>query len=127
MTERRNGRDQDAARGARDLFERAAQALPAATAARLRQQRMAALQGPAPARARALAWGLPAGAMAALLIGVAWWRGVPSPADTPPGGVDMAQAADVVAPPAAAPDDAELYAWLADAPVASDAGTDGAL
>jgi hypothetical protein len=127
MTERRNGRDQDAARGARDLFERATQALPAATAARLRRQRAAALQAAAPSRTRALAWGLPAGAMAALLIGVAWWRGVPSPADTPPGGADSALAADVVALPAAAPDEAELYAWLAEAPVASDVGTGGAL
>jgi hypothetical protein len=126
MTERRNGRDQDAARGARDLFERATQALPAATAARLRRQRAAALQAAAPSRTRALAWGLPAGAMAALLIGVAWWRGVPSTADTPPG-TDGALAADVVALPAAAPDEAELYAWLAEAPVASDVGTGGAL
>jgi hypothetical protein len=126
MTQRRDGRDQDAARGARDLFERAAKDIPAATAARLRQQRMAALQGPPPAGTRALAWGLPAGAMAALLIGMAWWRAMPAPT-TEPGAPDVAPAADVVALPAAAPDEAELYAWLGEAPVASDAGSDGAL
>jgi hypothetical protein len=126
MTQRQNGRDQDASRGARDLFERAVRDIPAATAARLRQQRMAVLQGRAPAGARALAWGLPAGAMAALLSGMAWWRAMPAPT-TEPGATDAASAADLVALPAAAPDEAELYAWLGEAPVASDAGSDGAL
>jgi hypothetical protein len=127
MTHGRDGRDQDAARVARALFERAAQAMPAATAARLRQQRTAALRGPAPTSSRALAWGLPAGAMAALLVGLAWWRAMPAPATTEPGVPDASPAADVVALPAVAPDEADLYAWLAEAPVASDATSEGAL
>lgn len=125
MTERRLGRDEDPARGARALFERAAQALPPATAARLRQQRMATLHGGAPSRP--LAWALPVGAMAALLVGLAWWRAVPVSAPAEGAGAEFAVGTDVVALPAAAPDEAELYAWLAEAPVASDAGADGTL
>ena len=127
MTQERDGRDQDVARGARALFERAAKVVPATTDAQLRRRRMTALHDAGPARPRTMAWGLPAGAVAALLVGLAWWRGVPAPPASPPGAPTVAQSPDVVALPAAAPDEAELYAWLAEAPVASDAGTDGAL
>lgn len=99
---------------ARVLFARASDRLDQGMAFRLRRARESALQA-RPAAARG--WRLPAGAFAAavLALGLAWWLpGRPwlVPADPAPlAGEDVE--ALVVA------EDAELYAWLADAPVAA--------
>ena len=108
----------DAAPGkaeSRDLFERAVDQLDAATSNRLRLLRREALASASVARPGKLAWS-GAGAAAALLLGLAWWSPWttgPTPTTAP----EVAEATDTVFP---LEDDAELYAWLADAPVAVD-------
>lgn len=94
----------------RELFQRASERLDAGMALRLRQARQHALAGQARHRA-GLRW-VPAGAFAAALLalGVAWWM-PPRPAALVPG----ASAPDAVV----LEEDADLYAWLADAPVAT--------
>ncbi|WP_374603941.1 hypothetical protein [Arenimonas sp.] len=99
---------------ARDLFDRASDRLDQGTAFRLRRARETALR-PAPAAlsGRRL-W--PAGAVAAsvMALGLAWWlpRGdLEAPATA-------ALASEEVESLVLA-EDAELYAWLAEAPVAS--------
>lgn len=109
------GAGDDTARAAREQFERAVDAMPAATANRLRLARRVALAG-TPARRHRVAWALPLGAAAAVFLGLAWWRQAPGP--------PLAVTAPVrsVPSPAVPPDDdADLYAWIADTPVASDA------
>ena len=75
------------------------------------------------------------GAAAVLVLGVAWWRQAPTPA--PVASIaSSAEAQSVTAPldagaipalaDAAGEDESELYAWIADTPVARDA-QDGAL
>ena len=97
----------------RALFERASERLDHGMAFRLRRAREAALQAPArPARA----WGVPAGAFAAavLALGLAWWLpGRPAGTLATP---DPLAGEDIEALVLA--EDAELYAWLAEAPVA---------
>ena len=99
---------------ARALFDRAGDRLDPGMAHRLRLAREAALR-PRPATHRS--WGLPAGAFAAavLALGLAWWLpgrpGLAPAAPDPLAGEELE--ALVVA------EDAELYAWLADAPVAA--------
>jgi len=106
---------------ARALFERASANLDPAMANRLRLVRRAA-QSPAP-RVRA-AW-VPAGAaMAAFVaVGLAWW--LPEPAAT----TGAVAGSPMGAPPEwiATDEDADLYAWLGEAPVAIDKTKDGAL
>lgn len=99
---------------ARDLFDRASERLDQGTAFRLRRAREAALR-PAPAAlpGRRL-W--PAGAVAAsvMALGLAWW--------IPQAGPDSPTAAPLASEEIESlvlAEDAELYAWLADAPVAS--------
>ena len=140
------------ARRARAEFDAACAHLDAADANRLRLARRTALAGPP--RARSLAWAPIAGAVAVGLLAVwAWPRSPgPAPAATPIVDAPAPTAAPAVPvapePPVVAledPDplagddlltdaepewealgdeDAELYAWLADAPVAPDAGAD---
>lgn len=96
----------------RALFDRASSRLDQGMAFRLRRAREAALEaGPAPARG----WRLPAGAFAAavLALGLAWW--MPDRPGTP---VPEPLAGDEIEALVMA-EDAELYAWLADAPVAA--------
>jgi hypothetical protein len=110
--------DPGTARRARERFDRAVDGLPAATANRLRLARRAALAAPTAERTPA-AWALPMGAALAVLLGLAWWRQGPAP--TAPA---AAQAQVPAMPTPSEPqveDDVELYAWLADTPVASDA------
>lgn len=98
----------------RQLFERAAARVDQGMAYRLRRAREQALQGPAPRRRHAAL--LPVGAVAAavLALGLAWW--LPArPGPAPAAGEALAQA-DVDALVQA--EDAELYAWLAEGPVA---------
>lgn len=107
---------------ARTLFERSVQQLDEASARRLRLARRSALAGRAPVpRWPALPAGLAAAAL--LALGLAWW--VPRGSVTEPApplaraaapAVDAAE--DVVL--AEADEDADLYAWLGEAPVAAD-------
>lgn len=96
---------------ARELFERASAGLDPGMAYRLRHAREQALQPRA--RARSSLGLLPAGAFAAtvLALGLVWWM-PPRPADLP--GSDLADLDALVIE-----EDADLYAWLADAPVAT--------
>lgn len=101
---------------ARDLFERASDGLDQGMAFRLRRARHDAQQT-RPLR-RALPMFVPAGAFAAaaLALGLAWWlpqRAAVAPAD-PAVAVGTAELDALVIE-----EDAELYAWLAEAPVAT--------
>lgn len=104
-------------RGPRDLFERASAGLDQGMAFRLRRARQQALQPSAPAPARGVRWLVPSGAFAAaaLALGVAWWS-PPTPVvapDTPlAGNAEIEQLLE-------SDEDPALYAWLADAPVAT--------
>jgi hypothetical protein len=101
--------------GARELFDRASARVDAGTALRLRRARQDALQ--ARPRARMSAGLVPAGAFAAavLALGLAWWMPQrPDVAPTPA----VVSAADAEIDGLMAEEDPELYAWLADAPVA---------
>ena len=102
---------------ARDLFERASDGLDQGMAFRLRRARHEAQQ-PRPVR-RAIPALVPAGAFAAavLALGLAWWlpqRAVVAPPTAPAATVSAAELDALVIE-----EDAELYAWLADAPVAT--------
>ncbi|GAB2660184.1 hypothetical protein [Arenimonas aestuarii] len=99
---------------ARDLFDRASDRLDHGMAFRLRRAREAALR-PAPAAGGRRLW--PAGAAAAsiLAVGLAWWipsRTVPDAPGTMPLASEEIESLVMA-------EDAELYAWLAEAPVAS--------
>ncbi len=119
---------------ARSLFERASDGIDAATAARLQRARREALRP----RSRPAAWPrwLPAGVAAALVVALAFaWRTPPMPPTPTPDSLAQAPAGSEPAPAAAAPapadeierlletEDPDLYAWLAEAPVATSAGT----
>ena len=107
-------RPDDSADTARALFGRASDQLDQGMAFRLRRAREAALQSrPAPARA----WSVPAGAFAAavLALGLAWW--LPGRPGAAPAAPDALASEDIEALVVA--EDAELYAWLAEAPVAA--------
>jgi len=98
---------------ARELFDRASERLDQGTAYRLQRARLAAQQP----RRRSLprTFLLPAGAFAAavLALGVAWW----APPTATPGTMDGTLAVDAEID-ALVDEDPDLYAWLADAPVA---------
>jgi hypothetical protein len=125
--------EHDPAEAARRLFERVARDVPAATANRLRLARRAALANPVPRRPALARWAMPLGAAAALVVGLAWWRQDVAPVapsvTVAPMQAEPVAAGDAVAAPADLPteDDADLYAWLAEAPVAADTGGSGAL
>lgn len=101
----------------RALFERASERLDQGTAFRLRRAREAALQARPEKRP---AWGVPAGAFAAavLALGLAWW--LPGREATAPIEPGALAGEDIDALVLA--EDAELYAWLAEAPVAAPGG-----
>jgi hypothetical protein len=117
---------------ARASFERAVGDLPVATANRLRLARRNALVRDAghPASARIARWRIPLAAAAVVLLGLGWWRQSEAPIVAPSAPV-AARAAPAAAPPSlpmlANEDEADLYDWLAEAPVATDERTDGAL
>lgn len=109
---------------ARHLFDRASTRLDARTANALRLARREAL---APARpVRRGVW-IPAGAaMAAVLaIGLSWW--LPQQASVAPGATGAIAQLPSANPEFAVDDDADLYAWLGDAPIAIDDTKGGAL
>lgn len=102
--------------GMRDLFDRASARVDRGTADRLRSARQQALQSTPQGR---LAGGLvPAGAFAAagLALGLAWWM-PQRPASAPE--TTAITAADSQLEGLIVEEDPELYAWLADAPVAT--------
>jgi hypothetical protein len=104
---------------ARDLFDRASVRVDQASAYRLRRARQEALQ--ARPRPRGIAGLVPAGAVAAavLALGLAWW--MPRHPDTAPV-TPEATVADAEIDGLMTEEDPELYAWLADAPVATRSG-----
>jgi len=107
---------------ARDLFDRASARLDIATANRLRLiRRDAQADASAHGRTRML---MPAATVAAtvLAVGLVWW--LPrdnTPAHIAPVAIEAAQDAYI------ADEDAEVYTWLAEAPVATSNAKAGAL
>lgn len=102
---------------ARDLFDRASTGLDQGMAFRLRRARHDAQQPQRlPGRGSIL---VPAGAFAAavLALGLAWWlpQSVPAPAPVDAGELAVNAELDALV----IEEDPELYAWLADAPVAT--------
>ncbi|CAN5336125.1 hypothetical protein BH11PSE14_BH11PSE14_13680 [soil metagenome] len=131
-----NVEDRQVGEAARSRFEHAVQSLPAPTANRLRLARRAALSGPR-ASAGIGRWVLPLGATAALVLALAWWQQAPEQASAGTTVASRAAAAvpgettgiaGIAAPVVvASQDDVDLYAWLADTPVAVDASRGGSL
>lgn len=106
----------------RQLFERSVERIDAATGNRLRLMRRDALAGARRQRAR---WVAPAAAAASVLLlaSLAWWLPA-TPEQTvalPPGALD---GGDAIFP---GDNDAEMYAWLGEAPVAVDPAREEAL
>lgn len=100
----------------RELFERSVERIDAATGNRLRLMRRDALAGARQRRARWLAPGVTA-ALVLLLAGLAWWLPAPpeqAAAALPP---EILDGGEAVFP---GDKDAEMYAWLGEAPVAVD-------
>ena len=102
---------------ARDLFERASTGLDQGMAFRLRRARHDAQQPRRLPRGGSIL--VPAGAFAAavLALGLAWWLPQSSPPPTPVDAGEVAVNAELDA--LVIEEDPELYAWLADAPVAT--------
>jgi hypothetical protein len=115
----------------RQLFERAVQGLDLGAANRLRLARRAAQAHGAGAAVGRRAWA-PALATAALLVlGLAWWLPQRSPAPAPTARAPVARAAVPDATDASdlvvESEDADLYAWLGEAPVAAETDPEQAL
>jgi hypothetical protein len=109
---------------ARALFERSVQELDEAAVKRLRLARRSTLAAPEPGlRWQPWAGGLAAASM--LALGLAWWWPRAQTATVAPT-VPMAATSAPADPGSDEPvlaeagDDADLYAWLAEAPVAAD-------
>lgn len=108
--------EQSAAADYRRLFEQSVERIDVGTANRLRLMRRDALAAaPAPRFRGLLAVAMTASVL--LLIGLAWWRPMPSA----PSAATPATATDLAALATAGDEDVELYAWLGEAPVAVDA------
>ena len=98
------------------LFEDAARRLDPATANRLRLARRAALAGePAPR----VPWLPTLAAATVLVLGLAWW--LPQRLAAPAPATPVAASVDDAAVLSEVDEDTDMYAWLAEAPVASDA------
>ena len=106
-------REHPAPHPARPLFDEAVQRLDADTAKRLRLMRREALAGAEPAGNRRW-WPAAAFASALLAIGLGW-RVAHPPVEVPAAPAEVAMPVDL-----AAEEDAALYAWLGEAPVAVD-------
>ena len=106
--------DEAIRRRARESFEQSVANLDQATGNRLRLMRREAIAG---SRPKAVTWGLPmvAAAAAVLAIGLAWRTSSPvaSPLPAVNGAPD-----EVSATGFPSEEDADLYAWLGEAPVA---------
>ncbi len=102
---------------ARQLFDAAVDRLDAHSAQSLRRARRLALEAPAkPARAPFALVSTGAFAAAVLALGLAWW--LPTRPAAPTEAVPVASALELDAMLTA--EDAALYAWLGDAPVATE-------
>ena len=101
---------------ARALFERSVQQLDEAALRRLRLARRSALASASAPQWRAWPAGVAAAAM--LVLGLAWWLPRAAPAPPPSATSPAAVAEEPVL--AEADEDADLYAWLGEAPVAAD-------
>jgi hypothetical protein len=115
-----------AAVASRALFERSVERLDVGTANRLRLARRDALNSPASIGAPR-AWTAAVAASALLALGLAWW--LPRSTTHSTGAAPAVVSVPAVSPQASADatdvalsadDDADLYAWLGDAPVAVD-------
>jgi hypothetical protein len=102
---------------ARDLFDRASTGLDQGMAFRLRRARHDAQQPRRAPRGGSIL--VPAGAFAAavLALGLAWWLPQSSPTPAPVDAGELAVNAELE--DLVIEEDPELYAWLADAPVAT--------
>ena len=112
----------DGASGSRQTFEVAVADLDLATSNRLRLMRRAALTRQPVTRRR---WLLPAAtsATAALALGLAWWSpSLPQPAVSPVPAPSQSEGLLLDND-----EDAELYAWLGEAPVAVEQAKAGPL
>lgn len=109
--------DRMVAAKARQQFESAVDSMDAGTGNRLRLMRREALAGP---RASERGWLLPSIAVAAavLAIGIAW-RQPTTPVDATSPALAVDEGAQLGFP---SDDEAELYAWLGEAPVATPTG-----
>lgn len=109
--------DRSVANKARQEFESAVGSIDAGTGNRLRLMRREALAG---TQARKRGWLVPSIAVAAavLAIGLAWRQPSVTTAPTTPA-LAVDETAQLGFP---SDDEAELYAWLGDAPVATPAG-----
>ena len=101
---------------ARALFERSVQQLDEAALRRLRLARRSALASASAPRRRA--WPAGVAAAALLVLGMAWWLPRTAPAPATPAASPASSADEPVL--AEADEDADLYAWLGEAPVAAD-------
>lgn len=112
-----NATDRLVAAKARQQFESAVDSMDAGTGNRLRLMRREALAGP---QATPRGWLVPSIAVAAavLAIGIAW-RQPTTPADATPPALAVDESAQLGFP---SDDEAELYAWLGEAPVATPTG-----
>jgi hypothetical protein len=111
----RNPQDEIIRSRARESFENSVSGLDLGTGNRLRLMRREALSAVRPS---ARSWGLPivATAVAMLAVGLAWRSGTaPTPA---PEQVTVNAGEEVSASGFPSEEDAELYAWLGEAPVA---------
>lgn len=113
---------------ARALFERSVQEMDEATVKRLRLARRAALSETVAASPRWQPWAGGLAAASVLALGLAWWwPQAASGPDTPAVPVAETPASAAPADPGAdepvlaeADEDSDLYAWLAEAPVAAE-------
>jgi hypothetical protein len=106
---------------ARELFERSVQELDDAAVKRLRLARRSALAGAGEASTRWRGWPAGLAVTAVLVLGAAWWwpqAATSPPAQSPVAAVKEANVDEPVLDEAG--EEADLYAWLAEAPVASE-------
>ena len=113
--------DEGADASPRALFEHAVQRLDLPAGNRLRLARRAALAGAGTqGGAHVIGWRPALAAAVVLALGLAWWMPTRFGAAPAPAPAVAATAASDAALISAESDDPDLYAWLAEAPVAAD-------
>jgi hypothetical protein len=115
--------DEGADASPRALFEHSVQRLDLPAGNRLRLARRAALSGAGAHGGHGLGWRPALAAAVVLALGLAWWMptrfgAAPAPAPAPAAIATAAASDDALI--SAESDDPDLYAWLAEAPVAAD-------
>lgn len=106
---------------ARELFERSSDKIDVATANRLRLARRDAQSTASPRKSSRSLLPMATVATAMLAIGLAWWLPREQTPEHAPVAIETAQEAYI------ADEDAEVYAWLGEAPVATNGSKAGAL